>query len=288
MHPDLQPVLEAREGEDYVVAHVLLMEFLEQSSDPDALLLLAENVLEWCPKDEDPFAVRKEAAESALTTFREARDEAGEARALMILATTDRDRSRELANESLTIARKLGDKVLTARALCHLGNNASIAGRNQEAVRTIKEGVRFAEESGDVESLADSLFVLGVSGEQEAFERMAQLQPMRKRRFARRLAAAASLISDREPELATAWNNRCIAIARAVSDPQFEGSVLRGIAQIERARGNTAKAEELNAMAAVMCPLPDLGDVVNAAEKGDVSQLWKALKTALGIDQAAD
>ncbi|HWB10684.1 MAG TPA: hypothetical protein VG826_15755 [Pirellulales bacterium] len=297
MLDQLHLVEEAQRNEQYQEAHAILVECLESARNvrayerlANALLLFADNLLEWCPEGDDPFERRKMAAEEALKLFSELADKRGEARALLILATVDRERSFELANGALALARQLGDKAITAQAMRYLGNHASIAGQTREALEMASEAVRLAEESGDAELLAEAAFVLGVVTEDqaariEAFETMARLEARyrRKRRFASRLAAAAGMIADQEQELAIAWNNRCLAIARAVSDPRFEGSVLRGLAQIERARGNTDKAEELEAMSNVMCPLPDMTELVKGAENRDMGMMSEAVKAMLGI-----
>jgi hypothetical protein len=297
MQDHLRLVEEAQRGEQYQEAHAILVECLESARNvrdyerlANALLLFADNLLEWCPEGDDPFECRKVAAEEALRLFSGVADKRGEARALLILASVDRDRSSELAHAALAIAQQLGDNIIMAQAMRYLGNRASIAGREREAFEMASEAVRLAEESGDAELLADTAFVLGVVTENqaariEAFETIARLEARyrRKRRFVYRLSAAAGLISDHDPALAIAWNNRCLAIARAVSDPQLEGSVLRGLAQIERARGNAAKAEELEAMISVMCPLPDMTELIKAAESRDVDAMTEAVKAMLGI-----
>lgn len=289
---NLALAIEARRDERYADAHAHLIECLESAANigdgerlANALLVFADNVYEWCPEGDDPFEARKAAAEEALSIFRNLGDKKGEASALLILASVDFDRSRGFAEASLTIAREIGDRAMVAQALLQLGNHASLAGNKQDALLTINEAVRLAEEGDDVELLVDSLLALGLVHEDDdarvaAFDAIAKLEGgyRRKRRFANRLSAAASLIDEFAPERAIEWSNQCLAIARNLSDAQLEGSVLCGLAQIERARGNHLKAEELDALSSVMCPLPDLTEVIKAAEARDVQALDKAMR----------
>lgn len=278
----LQLALDAQANESYAEAFSLLIDCLESAANTQdapvmaaGLMAFAENVLEWCPCDSDPFELRRQAAQEALKIFRDIGDRKGEANALLILATVNFDRTKELDEEALAIARQVGDNSLIARALCHLGNEDLISGASQEATQRVAEASEYAEASNDLELVADTVFVLGTvqkgGARLAAFERMARLEDCyhRKRRFVRRLSAAASLISEDMPERAAEWFNRCISVARGLSDVQMEGGLLHGLARIERARGNTAKADELQALADVMCPLPDPANVIKAVEARD-------------------
>lgn len=118
----LELALDARAHENYEEAHGLLLDCLASAAErrdgavlANALLAFADNLLEWCPGDDDPFHSRKCATEEALTVFRGIGDPAGEARALLILASVDHDRSQEFDLAALEIGRQICDNHIIAR-----------------------------------------------------------------------------------------------------------------------------------------------------------------------------
>jgi tetratricopeptide (TPR) repeat protein len=286
--------VEAHREERYREANALIIECLESASNirdgeclANGLLLFADNLLCYCPEGDDPFEGRRVAAQEALRLFRDLGDRRGEARSLLILASVDVD--LDLGEESLKVAREIGDKPLMADAMSWIGNSLYMSGKKQEGVSAASEAVQLARECNDPELLLQTLFTLGLLADDvpvriAAFEEMASVVPERRGGFGRRLNPAASLLlDDGELELAERLWQVSLSIARDRGDAGAEGSVLLGLASLARKRGDEAKADELEAMGKVLIgPVPDLTEFGKAAESGDGRSALAALKAALG------
>ena len=284
-----------REGR-YEEANVLIIECLESAGNirdgeclANGLLLFADNLLCHCPEGDDPFEGRRVAAQEALRLFRELGDRRGESRALLILASVDFEHGDELANEGLGVAREIGDKPLMAKAMNWIANSLYVSGKKQEGVNLASDAVQIARECNDAELLSRTLFTLGYLTDDvpvriAAFEEMSRV-PERRSGFGQRMCMAASLlVDDGEFERAEDLWQRSLAIARELGDVELEGGVLRGQAQLLRARGgDEAKIEELEAMAnALGGPVPDLTEFVKATEAGDTRNMLAKVKALLG------
>lgn len=290
--------LTAHRERRYEDAHSLLLDCLESAANihdgetlANGLLLFADNLLYCCPVGDDPFECRKLAAEEALKLFRDEGDNVGEARALLIIASADFSRGLELATESLRIARELCDNRLSAKAMAWIGNHLSLCGKDQESLAIASEAVQLARQCSDTELLVETLFTLGLVAANQpdtriaAFEEMAALMPDRKGGFARRLTAAASLVMDDDPNRANDWYNRCLPIARELNETSLEAAILTGLSQIARARGEIAKADELEMLGKILLgPMPDFTEFQKAVESGDTDgamSILKAIATGL-------
>ena len=208
-----------------------------------------------------------------------------------ILASVDFERGDELASEALRIAREIGDNALMANTMSWIGNSLYFSGKKQEGISAVSEAVQFARECNEPELLSEMLFTLGrvaedVSAKIAAFEEMASMmpEPSGRRSFALQLSLAGSLLRhEGEVERAERWSQSALLIARELEDVALEGSILWGLAHLARARGDEAKADDLEAMAKVLLgPLPDLTDFERAAESGDAQGAVAAMKALLG------
>jgi hypothetical protein len=72
------------------------------------------------------------------------------------------DIDQGLGNESLRIAREIGDKPLIAEATSWVGNSLYMSGKKQEGVSMALEAVQLARECNDPELLLQTLFTLGI------------------------------------------------------------------------------------------------------------------------------
>lgn len=252
-------------------------------------LLYAENVLWWCPQGKDPFLARKEAANEALQLCRQQSDKRGEAHALLLLSTVDFANGFSLAEESLSVARTADDKVAIANALCQMASYSATLGDKGQSQSLASQAVAVARQQQDADVLARSLDIFALRDADpvrraQTYREMACLNVTKKLGFACRLAGAVSVVVDDDPVLATALANRCLEIAQSLGDAELEGLAYRCLAQAARARGETAKAEELEVVASVLCPLPKVD--VSAFEKvvagGDRRATWDAFKAILG------
>jgi hypothetical protein len=283
----LEEARQAQPDERYEDAHSLIIECLESAASLDdrerlanALLLLADNLLYCCPEGEDRFAYRKFAAEQALNFFRELDDRRGEARALLTLASVADDGLNQ-ADASLAITRELDDQETIVKAMCWIANHQSIAGKES---CDFTEAIRLARETRSAELLFMALFVQGVINESDClatFSELASLKPapVWKRKFVRRLNAAASLISQDHADRAEVWWNECLPIAREIGDVSLEGSILLGLSGIVRSRGESAKADDMEAVGKVMLgPIPDFSDFIQAADTKHLPAAMAALQ----------
>ena len=74
---------------------------------------------------------------------------------LSAVATGDLDRAREFADESLAVARRLGDPSTEAYAAMHAAVVFAHRGELDEAERLLEESVRVAHQLGNVRSVAN-------------------------------------------------------------------------------------------------------------------------------------
>ena len=291
----LSRATEAMRDDRHGEANALLIECLESASSirddeclSNALVLVADNLFHCCPEGENLFERRKMVAQEALRLSRECGNRRGESHALLILASVDAD--LDLGNESLGVAREIGDKPLMAMAMEWISNALWLSGKKQEGVRVASEAVQLARECNAPELLVQTLFTLGllsgddVPAQVAAFEEMARV-PARDNALGRRLVSAATyLVDEGKFDRAESFLQKSLAIARKRGDVGLEGSVLRIQARLLRERGGEeAKAEELEAMANVLGgPVLDLSEAEKVTESGDMQGLLATLKALLG------
>lgn len=277
----------------YAQAHQAIIECIESAVNvrhgerlADGLLLFADNLLHYCPEGGDPFTARKAAASEALELFRQLGDTRGEARALLVLSSVDVLNCSSLAAGSLAAASACGDKKVAAGAIRQIANCRSILGDGAEALRLATEAVDIARQEGDGNLLSQCLYTLGIIesdhiGRSKAFGEMVSLRlgGHEELDFACRVAGAASLVIYNDVDLAEKWWNVCLEIARSHGDVSLEGVACRGLAEVASIRGQTAKAEELGALADVLCPTPGASEFERAAEAGNVENAFEVVKS---------
>lgn len=288
---------QAQREERYDDARVMLVEYLESASNLGdrekqayGLLAAAENVLYCCPAEDDPFAHRKEAADMAMAIFRELGDQRGTSRAMMILASIEIQPGAKWAEEALGIAEGNGDAEVIVDALRHLSMNSMLGGDKERAQLLLGEAVGHARTAGDDRPLIDALFALSIvlSGSgaearpicEELLLLARRSEP--KRRLVRFLSLAAGLLGDDELGCREKWLEEAMAILRNMEDSSLEAGVLAQLSYVARARGDEAKASELQAMSKAMSDLmPDLSEPTKAIEQGDVSKAFDLFRSII-------
>ena len=165
----------------------------------------------------------------------------------------DEERALPLLEESLALARELGDESSVARCLDILGLYAFFANEPQRARELLEESVVLARRSGDNWCLADALGTLGsiypLQGEAELADSVASEGLAIARRFGDRQGMRMSLFGlalaaarRGELEAARARAEEGLAISREIGDGWFISYFLWILAGVELDSGNPRAA----------------------------------------------
>jgi eukaryotic-like serine/threonine-protein kinase len=201
------------------------------------------------------------AVEDARTTFADAGDRVGVARALNTLGSIvseagDPARGIDMYEEGLRIAREIGNENLVARVLSNLAIQERRAGNLDASLRLNREALAIRREIGDRTNLAISLNNIGnvlldqgdLAGAAKHYHEAADIhREIGDRRGVARALHNAAVALRLQGELTTArtTNEEALSIRRSIDDPASLATSLYGVAEVVAMQGDIATARRL-------------------------------------------
>ncbi len=293
----LQAGRTARHEDAHELAHSLFCQSLRISREYDdkqgvakALVELAYSIQDYAPESNpDIFEYRERHCQEALGLFREINNKKGIAYALWVLATArPEEEARRLLEESFAIARSANDPEGVIRALRCLSTRLSVAGNTDRAVLLMREALDLARDLEDKEAIATTLFQLGISFEGGKLEKQAILEEAqdmfrqlgRKGPLARSLEVCELLACDDEDlDQREVYLEEALTIREELGDAEMEAACLDRLAGIARVRGDTERADYLEARSREIAePLQIPREFLEMVSRGDIDAVREAMR----------
>jgi tetratricopeptide (TPR) repeat protein len=286
-----------REGQDqlaygYYVQSLNLYRGLEDRHNIVRLLIRISYLVGWADFGDglDMFTRRQKLGEEALPLAREIGDGALLAEALCAFAAGQSGETAvKMLEESKALAEASGEKALLARALSRLGSTLSLQGDHEHARALNEQALELYQESGDKSGMAGVLFALSIRarGEEKRnyLERALELQRElgAKKRMAEILMLLEAECDIEELDRREAYNQEVLELCRQFGSPIWEASSLKRLAEIARLRGDSARADALEAESKSVYDEPELDPALEEALQevfgsGDTEKATEVLK----------
>jgi predicted ATPase/DNA-binding CsgD family transcriptional regulator len=230
------------------------------AGDVETLLRLSAALIRFWHGREDPESAR-ERVESIVALAAAAPPLPATIRALtgagdVSRALGDHQTARSLFEQSLWMARQLGDPAETSAVLALLSRLAGQRGSHAEARRLGEESLMVFEASGDQTGLAAALHELGMTSYREGDQMQARRLLERGQAVARRLGdvrltstctfgLALTCHVTGQLDQAEQLFDQCLTTARAQQNRMSEGSILNNVGHLAILRGDLGRAREL-------------------------------------------
>jgi tetratricopeptide (TPR) repeat protein len=238
----------------------------------------------------DMFARRQTLGEEAVPLAREIGDSALLASALCAFSVGfPSEQAMVMLVESIALAEASGEKGTLAWALYRLGNTTSLSGERNSARMLYERALGLYEEIEDKAGMATVLDSMATRADRATkrsyLERALELQRElgAKKRMAEILIKLDMFCDPQDLGRREAYNLEALALCRKFGSPIWEAGCLNRLAEIARLRGDTSRAEALEAESRSIYEEPEIDPALmeafeKALESGDVQKITGAWK----------